>query len=102
MGPPLRDRYLHTYGEYLTWPDEPRYELLDGHAYTMAPAPSRWHQQVVGELFRGRSRTFDGDLRRCRTGGSALPGRHRPGGEQCASAVVSGAQPLDLSIEAVR
>ncbi len=51
MGLPLRDSHLHTYGEYLTWPDEPRYELIDGRAYTMAPAPSRRHQEIVGELF---------------------------------------------------
>jgi Uma2 family endonuclease len=51
MGLSLRDPHLHTYAEYLTWSDERRYELIDGLAYAMAPAPSRQHQQVVGELF---------------------------------------------------
>ena len=51
MGLSLRDPHLHTYGEYLTWPDERRYELIDGLAYAMSPAPSRQHQQLVGELF---------------------------------------------------
>lgn len=51
MGLPLRDQHLHTYGEYLTWPDELRYELIDGRAYAMSPAPTRRHQQIVGELF---------------------------------------------------
>lgn len=51
MGLSLRDSHLHTYAEYLTWPDERRYELIDGLAYAMSPAPSRQHQQVVGELF---------------------------------------------------
>lgn len=51
MGLPLRDQHLHTYGEYLSWPDDLRYELIDGRAYAMSPAPTRRHQQVVGELF---------------------------------------------------
>ncbi|MBI4778088.1 Uma2 family endonuclease [Candidatus Desantisbacteria bacterium] len=41
-----------TYGDYLKWPDEERWELIDGVAYDMSPAPSRRHQEVVGELFR--------------------------------------------------
>ncbi|MBU0568386.1 Uma2 family endonuclease [bacterium] len=41
-----------TYGDYLKWPDEERWELIDGIAYDMSPAPSRWHQEIVGELYR--------------------------------------------------
>lgn len=52
MGLPLRDARHHTYGEYLTWPEDVRYELVDGEAYLMAPAPSASHQRLVGELFR--------------------------------------------------
>ena len=51
MGLPLRDQHLHTYGEYLTWPDDLRYELIDGRAYAMSPTPTRRHQEIVGELF---------------------------------------------------
>lgn len=51
MGLPLRDQHLHTYGEYLTWPDDLRYELIDGRAYAMSPAPTLPHQAIVGELF---------------------------------------------------
>lgn len=40
-----------TYGDYLTWPEEERWELIDGVAWNMTPAPSTRHQQVVGELF---------------------------------------------------
>ena len=39
-----------TYGDYLTWPDEERWELIDGVAYDMSPAPSRRHQEIVREL----------------------------------------------------
>lgn len=49
---PMRDHALHTYGEYLNWPEEIRYELIDGVAYAMSPAPIRVHQEIVGEVFR--------------------------------------------------
>jgi Uma2 family endonuclease len=52
MGLPRRDAELHTYADLLTWPEDIRYELIDGVAYLMSPAPSRVHQEVVGELFR--------------------------------------------------
>jgi Uma2 family endonuclease len=38
-----------TYAEYLTWPDDPRYELIDGVPY-MQVAPSRQHQRIVSQL----------------------------------------------------
>jgi Uma2 family endonuclease len=41
-----------TYGDYRRWPEEERWELIDGEAFNMCPAPSRQHQDVVGELFR--------------------------------------------------
>jgi len=49
---PKRDLDRHTYAEYLTWPEAVRYELIEGEAYAMAPAPSRAHQRLLGELFR--------------------------------------------------
>ena len=52
MGLPLRDSYRHTYGEYLTWPEDARYELIGGEAYLMAPAPTVGHQRLVLELAR--------------------------------------------------
>jgi Uma2 family endonuclease len=49
---PRRDTLHHTYGEYLTWPDDERYELINGIAYVKEPpAPSRLHQELVGELY---------------------------------------------------
>ncbi len=41
----------YTYADYATWPEDVRYELIDGEAYAMAPAPTRTHQLLVGELF---------------------------------------------------
>ena len=52
MSLPQRDEQHHTYGEYLLWPEDQRYELIDGVAYAMTPAPTRRHQEVLGELFR--------------------------------------------------
>ncbi len=52
MGLAVKDDQHHTYGEYLTWPEDQRYELIDGVAYAMSPAPLRRHQRLVGELFR--------------------------------------------------
>jgi Uma2 family endonuclease len=38
-----------TYADYLTWPDEPRYEIINGIPYLQA-APSRQHQRIVSQL----------------------------------------------------
>lgn len=46
-----RDSDLHTYADYLTWPEDRRYELIDGVAYCMAPAPSLEHQDFAGEIY---------------------------------------------------
>ena len=32
-----RKSALHTYGDYLRWNDDQRWELIDGVAYAMAP-----------------------------------------------------------------
>lgn len=41
---------LFTYQDYLTWPVNERWELLNGRAYNMTPAPSRRHQEISGQL----------------------------------------------------
>jgi Uma2 family endonuclease len=46
-----KDTQHHCYGDYLTWPDDIRYELIDGIAYAMSPAPDLAHQDVVGEIY---------------------------------------------------
>ena len=40
-----------TYADYLTWPDNKRYELIDGVAFDMTPGPSTAHQAVFRGLF---------------------------------------------------
>jgi len=39
----------YTYGNYRQWPDEGRWELIDGAPHAMA-TPSRIHQEIVFEL----------------------------------------------------
>lgn len=39
-----------TYGDYLEWPDDERWELIDGDAFDMSPSPTLEHQEILGEL----------------------------------------------------
>jgi Uma2 family endonuclease len=52
MGNPAIDRGEHfTYRHYRTWPDEERWELIEGQAWAMSPAPKRSHQKLSAKLF---------------------------------------------------
>jgi len=52
MGPLAQKKdEVFRYGDYLKWDDGERWELIDGVAYNMTPAPSRFHQRVSGQLF---------------------------------------------------
>ncbi|XSG83916.1 MAG: Uma2 family endonuclease [Methylohalobius sp. ZOD2] len=53
-----------TYADYLTWPDDERWELIEGVPYSMAPAPTRRHQEMVGEIYRQFANQLED--RRCR------------------------------------
>ena len=50
----------HTYADYLTWPEGVRYELLDGVAYMMSPAPTLDHQEIAGEIYFQLRQALDG------------------------------------------
>ncbi len=53
MGPLAQNVEQHyTYGDYLTWDDDERWELIEGIAYNMTPAPRRVHQKIAGALYR--------------------------------------------------
>jgi len=39
-----------TYSDYATWPDDERWELIDGEAYDMSPAPTIKHQEIVSKI----------------------------------------------------
>jgi Uma2 family endonuclease len=51
MGDPALEPDDHfTYRQYKTWPDEERWELIDGQAWAMSPAPSTRHQDIQAQL----------------------------------------------------
>lgn len=41
---------IFTFKDYLTWNDNERWELINGVAYNMAPAPSVNHQRISRQL----------------------------------------------------
>ena len=51
MGIPDPRPDLYTYGDYLKWPEDERWELIEGQAYAMTPAPLINHQRVAGSFF---------------------------------------------------
>ena len=40
----LEEKY--TYQDYLTWDDDERWEIIEGEAYNMSPAPTIKHQSI--------------------------------------------------------
>lgn len=48
--PKPKNDFKYTYADYLSWPDEERWELIDGVPYDMSPAPSVRHQEVLLNL----------------------------------------------------
>lgn len=40
-----------TWQDYQTWSGDERWEIIDGVAYAMSPAPTTRHQKIVGNLF---------------------------------------------------
>lgn len=48
---PLKSDRPFTYKDYKNWPEGERWELIDGEAYAMSPAPRRHHQTLLGKLY---------------------------------------------------
>jgi len=47
VGLPIKKAdHKFTYVDYSSWPDEERWELIDGVAYNMSPAPTSTHQRL--------------------------------------------------------
>ncbi len=51
MAVAVKSEKLFTYGDYLQWGEDESWELIDGVAYNMSPAPSRKHQEIVAKIF---------------------------------------------------
>lgn len=48
--PAKKSDRIYTYGDYAGWPDSERWELINGVAFNMSPAPNKAHQRVVLNL----------------------------------------------------
>jgi Uma2 family endonuclease len=55
-----RDNQRFTLEEWRSWPEGERWELIDGIAYAMSPAPRVPHQKSVGNLFSKLDRFLEG------------------------------------------
>lgn len=51
MGLPKKNDHKYTYDEYLSWPENERWEIIDGDLYCMTPAPGLKHQRITGLFF---------------------------------------------------
>ncbi|HBV85858.1 MAG TPA: Uma2 family endonuclease [Desulfosporosinus sp.] len=50
----------YTYADYLTWPEDERWEILDGIAYMQA-APSPIHQEILASLLAQLHHSLSGN-----------------------------------------
>ncbi len=50
MTTPVKAQAHYTYADYSKWPEDERWELIEGVPFNMSPAPSLAHQRVVAEL----------------------------------------------------
>jgi Uma2 family endonuclease len=61
MGYPNRkESNSYTYKDYLEWPEEDRWELIEGVAHAMTPSPSRSHQKISVALVKKISQYLEG------------------------------------------
>ena len=53
MGPAVHKKRegTFTYQDYCSWSEEERWELINGEAYDMTPAPTPRHQTLVGNFY---------------------------------------------------
>ncbi len=47
---PVQKEEGFTYQDYLSWPDEERWEIIEGRAHAMSPVPKPIHQKIVWNL----------------------------------------------------
>lgn len=45
--PAFKEEQKYNYGDYLSWPDNERWEIIEGTPYNMSPAPAPVHQTVL-------------------------------------------------------
>lgn len=55
-----RDNQRFTLDDWRSWPEGERWELIDGIAYAMSPAPRVPHQKTVGALYSKLDQFLEG------------------------------------------
>ena len=60
MGLEPRKEKRYTYADDLQWPEDTRYELIDGEVFRLAPTPLIEHQEVAGEVYCQLRNQLDG------------------------------------------
>lgn len=58
MAEPNKETF--TYGDYIKWPEEERWELIEGQPYAMTLAPTVRHQEVAAALIQQLRNYFEG------------------------------------------
>ena len=48
----VKAQKCYTYSDYMTWPVDKRWEIINGSPYAMSPTPNRKNQAMVLELSR--------------------------------------------------
>lgn len=48
----IKKEELYTWADYQNWPDTERWEIINGEAYMMSPAPTTRHQAALGAIAR--------------------------------------------------
>ncbi len=67
MAVPLRNNSeIFTYGDLLSWPEDERWELIEGIPFDMTPAPSRIHQEILGNLYLEMNRVYNQKENSCK------------------------------------
>ena len=57
---PQEHEKKYSYADYLTWQDDERWELIDGKAYDMTPAPTTTHQRIAARFYSRLEAALDG------------------------------------------
>jgi Uma2 family endonuclease len=58
--PQHHENHRFTYADYLSWPGEERWELIDGVPYALSPAPTKRHQDISKRIERQIDNYFIG------------------------------------------
>lgn len=50
MGRPAQSHEHYTWDDYRSWPDDERWEIIDGHPFAMTPSPGFRHQDISAAI----------------------------------------------------